>query len=423
MYTDRIDPDHPEGRLLVSDRGFELKDPASPVSPEPLESKADRLFLHIEKSRFEDKTVQNLRRTYAYIRTAGGPRSVDKYNTILKEHPSDRASLARWLLFDFYDMLPSGRRINKSSYSALSPYYRDMVDNGMRAGRKTGIRDLTISVEASMATNFFHHLQGIGVKSLSLLTEAHVRDYTRNGTCGPMTLYRISVFLRRYTDVYGDAEAAAVLYFFPKEKLVRKVYPAITPEERDKLERFLLSDGCPLSKRDLAAVMLMFYLGMRAGDVRDLRVGDVDWGNDLIRFRQGKTLGEMALPLRPVVGNALYDYIANERPRGCGDRLFMSVRPHAGEYRGCNINGMANKAYALAGIRGGSARKGTHLLRHSLADAMIGSGDDISMVAKTLGHLNPGTTLGYLSSNIEQLRSCALSIEPYPVNSKYYRHE
>lgn len=54
---------------------------------------------------------------------------------------------------------------------------------------------------------------------------------------------------------------------------------------------------------------------------------------------------------------------------------------------------------------------------------MMNSGSDITIVAKMLGHLHPNTTLGYLSSNIEQLRSCALSIEKYPVKHKLYCNE
>lgn len=423
MYIDRINPDLPEGRLLVSQRGFELKDPTSPTSSVPLEQKADKLLQHIEKQGFERKTILNMRRTYSLISARGGQRCMETYNALLQEHPTDKIFLSRWLLYDYYDMLPSGKRIHASSYAELSPHYRHLVDDGMRAGQKCGIRDLTISVEASVTANFLHYLQGLNVNNFSQLGEKQVRDYTRCGSCSPMILYRVSVFLRRYASVYDDTAVASVLHFFPKEKLVRKVYQALTSEEREALEQFLLSKDCPLCKRDRAIVILMLYLGMRSNDVGNLRLGDIDWEHSQIRFLQGKTLGEMTLPLRPVVGNALYDYIVNERPKCDEDRLFISHRPHAGAYGKCSINGITNRAYDLAGIRKGDVRKGTHLLRHSLADEMVNQGNDITMVTKTLGHLNPNTTLGYLSSNIEQLRSCALSIKPFPVTSKYYRHE
>ena len=423
MYTDRINPDFPEGRLLVSSRGFELKDPSLPISTIPLDEKADKLLEYLDLHHFEPQTIQRMRKTYSCIRSAATKRSIRLYNELLQKHPAEKTSLIRWLLFDYYDMLPSNKRINPSAYYELSPYYRNLIDDGMRAGQKTGIRDLTISVEASMTTNFFSHLMSIKVHELTQLTEQQVRDYTRSGKCGPMILYRISVFLRRYAHIYDDSSVKSVLHFFPKEKLVRRVYQAITPDERKTLETFLLSETCPLSKRDKAIVMLMFYLGMRSNDVTKLRLSDIDWESSQIRFVQGKTVGEMVLPLRPVVGNALYDYINNERPKCSTELLFVSYKTYSGDYRPCRATSITNKVYESAGIRTGNVRKGTHLLRHSLADEMINQGNDITMVTKMLGHLSPSTTLGYLSSNIEQLRACALSIEPYPVTSKHYCHE
>ena len=86
MYIDRINPDLPEGRLLVSERGFELKDPTLPISPVPLEQKADKLFQYIEQHGFEKKTILNIRRTYSHVSACGGPRSIEKYNALLREH-------------------------------------------------------------------------------------------------------------------------------------------------------------------------------------------------------------------------------------------------------------------------------------------------------------------------------------------------
>ena len=86
MYIDRINPDLPEGRLLVSERGFELKDPTLPISPVPLEQKADKLFQYIEQHGFEKKTILNIRRTYSRVSARGGPRSIEKYNALLREH-------------------------------------------------------------------------------------------------------------------------------------------------------------------------------------------------------------------------------------------------------------------------------------------------------------------------------------------------
>ena len=76
----------------------------------------------------------------------------------------------------------------------------------------------------------------------------------------------------------------------------------------------------------------------------------------------------------------------------------------------------------MVGIRQ-NARQGTHLLRHSFADALINNGSDLAIVSTVLGHDSPQTTLQYLSSNIEKLRECAISIEEFPITHKLFSHE
>lgn len=423
MYVDRINPNLPEGRLLVSSRGFELKLPSLPQSATPLSEKAGRLFAHLQDKNFEPFYEKHMQKCLNLIVGRGAERNVEAYSALLKEMPKERNFLTYWLLYDFYDMLPDGKKINVSAYNELSSYYRGIIDDGMRLAQKTGIRDLTISVEASMTSSFFWHLQSKNVECLSNLAESQVREYTRSGHCTPMVVYRISLFLRRYATIIGNEEILAILPYFPKERLDRKVYPALTSKERSKLEAVVLDEGNSLSKKDRAMISLMLYLGMRSNDVRNLRISDIDWVGGVIRFKQGKTGGEIILPMRPVVGNFLSGYLLEERPKCNDERLFIPREQRAGKYGECSIQYVVNHAYDLAGIRKQGDHRGTHLLRHSFADEMINSGSDVTLVSKALGHLNPNTTLGYLSSNVEQLRACALSIKDIPVKHRLYCNE
>ncbi len=424
MYTDKINPNHPEGRLLITNKGFQLKDPLSPASSIPLSEKAWTMFNHLEDNNFEVQSKRRMHRTYDAICEAKAYRSISRYNEILRQMPTERKFLSWWLLFDYYDMLPNGGRVNmRSAYYRLNPYYRDLVDRCMKAGLENHLRELTVSVEASMTAPFFEHLQKNGVRKWSDLQERTVRNFARSGHRKPLALYRISLFLRRHAEKEHDEGILSVLHFFPKELKVQKIYEAFTHADREKLENHILSEECALSKRDRAIVALILYTGMRGCDVRSLKLKDIDWAKNTIKFRQGKTLGEVLLPLRPVVGNLIYDYVTAERPKCGNEECFVSAAPLSGRHTSPNIPEIINRAYDLCGIRQNGARKGPHLLRHSLADEMINEGSDVTMVSKTLGHLSPTTSLGYMSSNMEQLRACALSIEPYPVTHILYSDE
>lgn len=424
MYTDKINPDHPEGRLLISNGRFHLKDPSLPISSIPLCDKAETLFNHLKDNDFETSAKQHMKKSYADICQCNATRNIDRYSRLLQKRPSERKFLSWWLLFDYYDMLPNGCRVNfNSAYYRLARYYHSLIDGCMEAGLRSGLRETTVSTEASMAASFFEYLYGNGVNDVSCLTEKLVRDFTRSGRCEPLALYRISLFLRRYADDNKDETMLSVLHYFPKEVKVRKIYEAFTHKDRETLESFILSQTCPLRKRDRAIVALILYTGMRGSDVGGLRLNDIDWVKNTIKFKQGKTLGDIILPLRPVVGNFIYEYISSEHPECGSEHCFVSIRPHSGKYCRVNVPWIVNRAYDLCGIRQDGVRKGAHLLRHSLADEMVNEGSDVTMVSKTLGHLSPTTSLGYMSSNIEQLRACALSIEPYPVTHILYSNE
>lgn len=56
--------------------------------------------------------------------------------------------------------------------------------------------------------------------------------------------------------------------------------------------------------RDRAIILLLARLGLRAGDVRDLRLSDIDWSSGCVRV-VGKGRSENHLPLPQEVGDAI----------------------------------------------------------------------------------------------------------------------
>ena len=69
--------------------------------------------------------------------------------------------------------------------------------------------------------------------------------------------------------------------------------------------------------------------GLRAIDVCELKLKDIDWDKDIIRVIQSKTKQPLNIPLRNLYGNALVDYILNERPDSDSEYLFLrSLAPY-----------------------------------------------------------------------------------------------
>src|SRR3989337_611507 len=74
----------------------------------------------------------------------------------------------------------------------------------------------------------------------------------------------------------------------------------------DEVERLIASCDIPspVGKRDRAILLLLARLGLRAGDIVQLRLGDIDWKGAWISV-SGKNRREMRLPLTQEVGQAI----------------------------------------------------------------------------------------------------------------------
>jgi len=174
--------------------------------------------------------------------------------------------------------------------------------------------------------------------------------------------------------------------------------------ETDDVERVVAS--CDLSKshgvRDRAILRLLARLGLRAGDIMTMRLDDLDWDADTERIR-GKGRREVCLPLPRDAGEALIDYIVKVRPKADTDRIFLCMNaPLRPIGNSSTISGIVQSALRRAGIADPPS-KGSHLLRHSAATAMLRCGASLDMVATVLRHESSDTTAYYAKVNIELL--------------------
>lgn len=419
-YIDRINPAMPEGRIVVRDGQILLKDKGYPMSTVPLSSKWQMLINYISCEGYSEREVQRFQEAFDLISKHSAQRDLDGYNRLRHRYKSHKPQFLSWMLFDFYDMMPTNRKYYPSDYDLLDRPYRELIDEGMKAGKSNNLRDSTISIEAASVASFFLYLQRTGIASFYEIQEKHIRNYIQKNHCEQIIVYRIGLFIKRLSGQIKDIRLKRIADLFPKQRAQKKVYPAMSKEERGKLEAFLIDPQSQISLLERAVGITFLYTGMRKEDLLNLKLSDIDWAQNVIRYSQDKNGNNNVMPLRPVVGNCLLEYIQNERPVGDCEFLFLSKKKVRGKHQRFNISELVNRLYDLTGIRQGRVRKGTHLLRHSLADELINSGSDLAIVSKILGHKDPETTLSYLSANVEQLRKCALDVSPYPITHKLY---
>jgi len=164
-----------------------------------------------------------------------------------------------------------------------------------------------------------------------------------------------------------------------------------------------------LGRRDYAILLLLARLGLRAGEIVKLRLEDMDCENARITVC-GKGGNLAQLPLPADVAKAIVRYLRHDRPRCACRRLFIrDYAPVGGFGRSTSIAKIVRCALARAGVV--SARKGAHLLRHSLATEMLRKGASLDEIGEVLRHRSSDTTAIYAKVDLTSLRALAL---PWP---------
>jgi len=190
-----------------------------------------------------------------------------------------------------------------------------------------------------------------------------------------------------------------------------------SPEEIRQLEESI-SRSNSVGKRNYAMVLLCSRLGLRVSDVANLKFSDIDWESSRISIIQYKTGNPLTLPLLPIVGNAIIDYLKNARPKSASDRIFLSCRPPYGEMTPGAVHLAMAVSFRESKLEFKGRHHGGHALRFSLAQRMLDKSIPIPIISETLGHESVDMTRTYVRIDLSHIRSCVLDVPP--TNDDFY---
>jgi len=164
-----------------------------------------------------------------------------------------------------------------------------------------------------------------------------------------------------------------------------------------------------VGRRNWAILLLLARLGLRAGEIVDLNLDDLNWEAGELRIRSSAG-GADRLPMSEEVGAALAEYLRQARPRCASRRVFVRIRAPYREFAGSSsISCIVRRALARAQLD--PPHKGAHLLRHSVATQMLRQGASLAEISELLRHRSQQTTMIYAKVDLALLRPLAL---PWP---------
>jgi len=193
----------------------------------------------------------------------------------------------------------------------------------------------------------------------------------------------------------------------PRQWLHAALPPQLT---RAEVEHVLRSTQgtTPAAIRNHAILLLLARLGVRAREVAQLRLDDIQWHSSQLVIRPGKAHQERCLPLSQEVGDALVSYLTMTRPASASRSVFLRLKPPFRPFvRSCGIGRLVRRALERARVLP-RTHMGAHLFRHTAASLMVQQGATFKEVADVLGHRSLQTTGLYAKLDLANLTAVAL---------------
>ncbi len=273
-----------------------------------------------------------------------------------------------------------------------------------------GLSANTLEAYKRDITRFRKHIEDAG-QSITGFTRADIVSYiTFLRDCGNQS----STVARHIASIRG------LCRFFLLEGIIREdpVENLSTPKGWKKIPRIIGSEevtdllnkpeGKALSLRDRAMLEIIYSSGLRASEVINIKMDDINFEAGFITVT-GKGSKQRVVPVHELALKTVTDYIETVRPgilrKRTSPYLFIAK---GGKPMTRQRLWQLIKTYSA----GSSVNISPHTLRHCFASHLLDGGADLRALQKMLGHTDISTTQIYTKVTPERLRKVHKDYHP-----------
>lgn len=147
-------------------------------------------------------------------------------------------------------------------------------------------------------------------------------------------------------------------------------------------------------------IQAMFYTGGRITEMKNLKIKDVDFENEVIHIIEGKGKKNRDIPIGKTLYPILTNYFNNIREHDDIETDFFFAIPKSGSISGNYVNRLLKEAVEELGWK---KHITAHVLRHSFGTNLLDKGASLVSIQKLLGHANLTVTSRYLHQDKDKL--------------------
>ncbi len=302
--------------------------------------------------------------------------------------------------------------------------FEKMTQQYLAACKRAGFSQWSIRSYQKALSNFFAWLQEQypGANEITAISRDMIAEYQ-------MHLYKTtSRFKKRLSLQTQYNWMGIVLWFFrwllQNEKIL--INPAASiqlPRRPSRIPRNYLSlkemqrllrapdIDTHIGLRNRSMLEVFYSTGIRAGELQQLKVEDLNLQDGWLTVRAGKGAKDRVVPMGKAASHFLMLYLEKTRPKLIRDKKhsIVFVNQYGGRLSHESINRIVQTSAKTAGIK----RKVTpHALRHTCATLMLRGKADIRHIQEMLGHSSLSSTQIYTRVEIADLKQVHQKCHP-----------
>lgn len=257
----------------------------------------------------------------------------------------------------FLKVVPESIRVNELSAHSVAMFFRRLGQKQQKKN-KVGVRNSTVRTYYSKLIVFFRWLEQNG--------------YLKEGSLADK-------IIKPPLPTYEDDRALS-------ESEVSRIIASISQYQ---------SDNAFLCKRDLIIVYILFYTGIRKGELLGLRVSDIDFVTKsiFINGETSKSKKSRKIPIHPTLSLYLKDYLREKDKRGSSCEYLIISSNRDTKLTEHGIKHWVERYKKLSKVK-----FHIHRFRHTFACVLAKNHADITSIKNVLGHSSILMTERYLRS-------------------------
>jgi len=286
--------------------------------------------------------------------------------------------------------------------------------------KTNGYAERSIPDYARNVRLFLDYLKGLGIDNIAAADRRVLADYQarvyletyRGKPLAPFTRQFRIVSLRAF---YRYLIKSGAALYDPTADLDLPQPPARLPKgilSKKEIGGLFSSPDLetPLGIRDRAILELLYSTGVRASELCNLALNDLDLNGRELRINQGKGRKDRIVPLGEIARDFLELYLRESRPKlSAIGQDFLFVSKNGRKLTRGSLKELVQKHAQKAGLK---KKLSPHGLRHTCATHLLKGKADIRQIQTLLGHRSIESTQVYTRVEITDLKRVLRQCHP-----------